>query len=98
MRKRKYLLVLLLVVIANVHAQEAGQHSKRIGLALSGGGALGLAHIGVLKYFEENRIPVHLIAGTSMGGLVAGLYATGHDSGSLRRGERKRGVVGDSGE
>ena len=85
MRKRKYLLVLLLVVIANLHAQEAGQHSKRIGLALSGGGALGLAHIGVLKYFEEHRIPVDLIAGTSMGGLVAGLYATGYDSGSLRR-------------
>src|SRR5262245_29268047 len=50
----------------------------RIGIALGGGGALGLAHIGVLRFLEERRIPVDLIAGTSMGGLVGGLYATGH--------------------
>jgi NTE family protein len=49
----------------------------RIGVALEGGGALGLAHIGVLQWFEEHHIPVDYIAGTSMGGLVAGLYATG---------------------
>jgi NTE family protein len=50
-----------------------------IGLALEGGGALGLAHIGVLKWFEANHIPVDFVAGTSMGGLVGGLYATGHN-------------------
>ena len=49
----------------------------RIGLALEGGGALGFAHIGVLRWFEEHRIPIDYIAGTSMGGLVGGLYATG---------------------
>lgn len=49
----------------------------RIGLALSGGGAKGLAHIGVLKVLEEAQIPVHLLAGTSMGGIVAALYAAG---------------------
>lgn len=49
----------------------------RIGLALEGGGALGLAHIGVLQWFEDHHIPVDYIAGTSMGGLVGGLYATG---------------------
>src|ERR1700740_2683678 len=49
----------------------------KIGVALEGGGALGLAHIGVLKWFEEHHIPVDYIAGTSMGGLVGGLYATG---------------------
>ena len=48
-----------------------------IGVALEGGGALGLAHIGVLRWFEEHHIPIDYIAGTSMGGLVAGLYATG---------------------
>lgn len=48
-----------------------------IGLVLEGGGALGLAHVGVLRWFEENHIPVDYIAGTSMGGLVGGLYATG---------------------
>src|SRR5436853_4517086 len=49
----------------------------KIGIALEGGGALGLAHIGVLQWFEEHHIPVDYIAGTSMGGLVGGLYATG---------------------
>ncbi len=49
----------------------------RIGIALEGGGALGFAHIGVLRWFEEHRIPIDYIAGTSMGGLVGGLYATG---------------------
>jgi NTE family protein len=49
----------------------------RIGVALEGGGALGFAHIGVLRWFEEHHIPIDYIAGTSMGGLVAGLYATG---------------------
>jgi len=53
-------------------------HRTRVALALSGGGSLGLAHIGVLKYFEEHHIPVDAIAGTSMGGIVGGLYATGH--------------------
>jgi NTE family protein len=49
----------------------------KIGVALEGGGALGLAHIGVLQWFEDHHIPVDYIAGTSMGGLVGGLYATG---------------------
>ncbi len=48
-----------------------------IGLALSGGGAKGIAHIGVLKVLEEAQIPVHALAGTSMGGLVAAIYAAG---------------------
>ena len=48
-----------------------------IGLALSGGGARGYAHIGVLQVFEELRVPVDFIAGTSMGSMVGGLYATG---------------------
>ena len=54
-----------------------------IGIALSGGAALGLAHIGVLRYFEERHIPVDKIGGTSMGGLVGGLYATGLDSSQI---------------
>jgi NTE family protein len=48
-----------------------------IGLALEGGGALGLAHVGVLQWMEDHRIPVDRIAGTSMGSLVGGLYASG---------------------
>jgi NTE family protein len=60
-------------------------NQPRVGLALSGGGALGLAHVGVLKYFEEHRIPVYAIAGTSMGGMVGALYATGNDAAGLER-------------
>jgi NTE family protein len=52
-------------------------HRPTIGLVLEGGGALGLAHVGVLRWFEEHHIPVDYIAGTSMGGLVGGFYATG---------------------
>jgi NTE family protein len=49
----------------------------RIGLVLSGGGARGCAHVGVLQVLEELRVPVHCIAGTSMGSIVGGLYAYG---------------------
>ena len=60
-------------------AQAAQPHHPRpkIGVALEGGGALGLAHIGVLQWFEDHHIPVDYVAGTSMGGLVGGLYAAG---------------------
>ncbi|MEK7751682.1 MAG: patatin-like phospholipase family protein, partial [Acidobacteriota bacterium] len=47
---------------------------------LAGGAALGLAHVGVIRWLEEHRIPVDYVAGTSMGGLVASLYATGQDA------------------
>jgi NTE family protein len=52
-------------------------HRPRIGLALSGGGALGLAEIGVIQWMEENHIPVDRIAGTSMGSIIGAMYATG---------------------
>ncbi len=52
-------------------------HRPRIGLALSGGGALGLAEIGVIQWMEQNHIPVDRIAGTSMGSIIAAMYATG---------------------
>jgi NTE family protein len=60
-------------------AASAGQQPARprIGLALGGGAARGLAHIGLLRWFEEHRIPIDVIAGTSMGGLIGGGYATG---------------------
>src|ERR1041384_3396229 len=48
----------------------------RIGLVLSGGGARGAAHVGVLKALEEMHIPIDAIAGTSMGAVVGGLYAS----------------------
>src|SRR5271156_5415305 len=55
-----------------------------LGLVLEGGGALGLAHIGVIQWLGENRIAVSYIAGTSMGGLVGGVYATGRSPAEVR--------------
>ena len=55
-----------------------------IGVALEGGGALGLAHIGVLQWFEEHHVPVDRISGTSMGSLVAALYASGRTPAQMR--------------
>jgi NTE family protein len=52
----------------------------KIGVALAGGSALGLAHVGVLEWMEEHQIPIDYIAGTSMGGLVGGIYASGMSS------------------
>ena len=52
-------------------------HRPRVGLALSGGGALGLAEIGVIQWMEDNHIPVDRIAGTSMGSIIGAMYATG---------------------
>src|SRR5438309_3945052 len=58
-------------------ATQASAHRLRVGLVLSGGGARGAAHIGVLKVLEQMRVPVDAIAGTSMGAVVGGLYASG---------------------
>lgn len=52
--------------------------AQKVGLVLSGGGAKGLAHIAVIKALEENGIPIDYVAGTSMGAIVAGLYAAGY--------------------
>ncbi|MFQ6032405.1 MAG: BamA/TamA family outer membrane protein, partial [Candidatus Zixiibacteriota bacterium] len=57
----------------------------KIGLALSGGGARGLTQIGILKVLERENIPVDYIAGTSMGGIIGGLYAAGYSAGELER-------------
>jgi NTE family protein len=64
-------------------APETTGHPK-IGLVLEGGGALGLAHIGVLQWLEEHRIPVSYVAGTSMGGLIGGIYSTGKSPSEIR--------------
>lgn len=70
----KYLVFCLLLTSA---AFAMAKERPKIGLALSGGGARGMAHVGVLKALEEKRIPIDYIAGTSMGSIVGGLYATG---------------------
>ena len=52
---------------------------------MSGGGASGLAHIGVLKALEENHIPIHCISGTSIGSIIGGLYASGYSPIEIER-------------
>jgi NTE family protein len=61
-------------------ADAAPAPRPRIGLVLSGGGARGMAHIGVLRRLEELRVPIDAIAGTSMGAVIGGLYASGLDA------------------
>jgi NTE family protein len=68
--KSSILLVSLLLVVICSSAQ-------KVGVVLSGGGAKGIAHIGVLKALEENEIPIDYLTGTSMGGIVGGCYAAG---------------------
>jgi len=68
---RRTLLVLLLFGFIQVKSQ-------RIGVVLSGGGASGLCHIGMLKALEENHVPIDYICGTSIGALVSGYYAAGY--------------------
>ena len=86
--------------VATPRTQERSARTGRpkIGVALEGGGALGLAHVGVLRWFEEHHIPVDFVAGTSMGGLVGGFYATGKSPEELKtlvEGIDWRKILGD---
>ena len=70
------------LAVAGVTGSEDGQRPK-IGLALSGGGARGGAHVGVLKALEALNIPIDYIAGTSMGAIIGGFYAAGYSVAEL---------------
>jgi NTE family protein len=79
---------LLLTAAALCQGADAlpGQGSRpRIGLVLSGGGARGAAHVGVLEVLEELHVPVDFIVGTSMGSVVGGIYASGVSTGELAK-------------
>jgi len=77
----KYLLFIVIQISCLVSGDNRDSasviESNKIALVLSGGGAQGIAHIGVLKAFEEYKIPIDLIVGTSAGAIVGGLYASG---------------------
>ncbi len=70
------------LAIARVRARmdSIRQYRPTVAVVLAGGGARGMAHLGVLRYLEEKGIPVDLIGGTSMGGLVSGLYSLGYNA------------------
>lgn len=73
------ILLALVVAVACSRTADAQTPATRplVGVALGGGSARGIAHVGVLRWLEEHHIPIDVIAGTSMGGLIGGSYATG---------------------
>lgn len=81
MKNNLLLLLLLLMGFQNAISQE--KERPKIGLVLSGGGAKGLAHIGVLKAIEEAGVKIDYIGGTSMGAIVGGLYASGYNAAQI---------------
>lgn len=74
-------LISTMLTPALVSAQEP---RPTVGVAFGGGSARGIAHVGVIQWFEEHRIPIDVAAGTSMGGLIGGAFATGMDAAELR--------------
>ncbi len=75
--------VLMPISLANAQTGHKVKNHPTIGLVLGGGGAKGLAHVGVIKALEENHIPVDVISGTSMGAIVGALYASGYSADEL---------------
>ncbi len=73
------------VTMPSAPAASVPHGRPRIGLVLSGGGARGIAHVGVLKVLEQARVPIDVIAGTSMGAIIGGLYASGMTAAELER-------------
>ena len=73
-----FLSFIILTISTSVFAQ-------KVGLVLSGGGAKGVTHIGVIKALEESGIPIDYIAGTSMGAIIGGLYAAGYSPAEMEK-------------
>lgn len=82
--KRRALGIVAFLVLATPAPADDQADRPRIGLVLSGGGARGAAHVGVLEVLDELRVPVDCVVGTSMGSIVGGLYAAGMSPEELR--------------
>jgi NTE family protein len=87
-----WLLLVFLVCAQDISASGSEPDAERVtikrpvvGLVLSGGGARGISHVGVLKVLEELRVPVDIITGTSMGAIAGGLYASGYSPGEMEK-------------
>jgi NTE family protein len=80
MHRLPFRLLIFLWTILFCHSEAV---SQRVGVVLSGGGAKGVAHVGVLKALEEEGIPIDYIAGTSMGAIIGGMYASGFSPDSI---------------
>ena len=84
--KKKFLYLLMAILMGgtmNAQQNDAQTARKKVGVVLSGGGAKGMAHIGVLKVLERAGIPIDVVTGTSMGSIVGGLYAIGYNANTL---------------
>ena len=83
--KKIVLILVAVLTLGLAHAQEdsAYVNRKKVAVVLSGGGAKGMAHIGVLKVLEKAGIPVDIVTGTSMGSIIGGLYAIGYNAHAL---------------
>lgn len=92
MNNKLWTLAIALLMCGNAISQDniAPAERKKVGVVLSGGGAKGMAHIGVLKVLERAGIPVDVITGTSMGSIIGGLYAIGYNANSLDSVVRKQ--------
>src|SRR3954453_21212178 len=76
-------LLLATLVVAFVSVRASAQERPKMGVAFGGGSARGIAHVGVIRWLEEHRVPIDVAAGTSMGGLIGGAFASGMDAGEL---------------
>ena len=86
MKMKKILLILAAMLMSDAVSAQADStavNRKKVAVVLSGGGAKGMAHIGVLKVLERAGIPIDIVTGTSMGSIVGGLYAIGYNAGAL---------------
>lgn len=79
----KRILLVLIIPLLSIHIQAQNGERPKVGLVLSGGGAKGFAHIGVLKILEREGIPIDYIVGTSIGSIIGGLYSIGYNSEQL---------------
>lgn len=77
MRRIHFILLFLLTLFSS--------HAQKVGLVLSGGGAKGLTHIGIIRALEENNIPIDYVTGTSMGAIIGSLYAMGYSPDDMER-------------
>jgi NTE family protein len=79
----KYFVAFLICAAATSTIVNGQDERPTIGVAFGGGSARGIAHVGVIRWFEEHRIPIDMAAGTSMGGLIGGSFASGMDAAEL---------------
>ncbi|MDD4490504.1 MAG: patatin-like phospholipase family protein, partial [Paludibacter sp.] len=80
---KKTLLFLLVITCSSFAITAQSSKRPKVALVLSGGGAKGFAHLGVLKVLEEEKIPIDIIVGTSIGSIVGGLYAIGYTADAI---------------